>query len=113
MNRETKTIHTPKANAKIEIKTYLTGRERRQLTDVYLKKGLDINPDTHEVKGVNAELINEAQNTAWEIVVVSIDGETTDIINKILDMHSLDTEFITAEVNKITENKDFEEKKTI
>lgn len=111
MNRETKTIETPIGHNKVEIKTYLTGRERRRLTDVYLESGIDVNADTHEIKGLKADLINKAQNVAWEVVVVSIDGSTENIIDTILDMRSEDTEFIVTEVNKITSNTSFEEKK--
>jgi len=112
MDRTTKTFTTPFSNQKIEIKTYLTGREKRQITGVYLNNNLEVNKDTQNIKGISGDMIDKAQDLALEIIVVSIDDSKEDIINKILDMREVDFNAVVEEVDLITLNKDFTEKKT-
>lgn len=113
MHRTTKTFNTPFANQIIEIKTYITGREKRQINGVYLNNNLEVNKDTQDIKGINGDMIDKAQDLALEIIVVSIDGSVEDIINKILDMREVDFSAVVQEVDAVTNNKDFTEKKTI
>lgn len=113
MNRETTTFETPISKDKVEIKTYLTGRERRALTDVYLQSGVDFNAETQDVKGIKPDIINKAQDVAWLNVVVSINGSTENIVDTILDMRSEDFNFVTNKVNEVTADLSFEQKKTI
>lgn len=112
MNRETKIIETPIGKHKIEIKTYLTGREKRAITNVYLESGIEVSPDSESVKGITPEFIDKAQDLAWNTIVCSIDGNAENIVNTILDMRIEDYEFVVSEVNKITTGSSFEEKKT-
>lgn len=112
MNRETTTITTPVSKQVVVINTYLTGREKRQLTNVFLQGDLKFNADSKNVTGINYALIDKEQDLAWSLVVVSIDGVTEGIVEKILDMRSQDYDFIVAEVNKVTKDTSFEEKKT-
>jgi len=113
MNRETTSFETPIGKHKVTIKTFLNGRERRALTNVYLSGELEMNTDGQTIKGVKAELIDKAQNLAWETVIVSINESTENIVETILDMHSDDYEFVIKQVNAITTSKEFEQKKTI
>jgi hypothetical protein len=113
MDRETTTITTPVGKQTLVLKTYLTGREKRDLTNVYLSGKIDFNAETQDVKGIDAGIIDKAQNLAWQTVVVSIDGKTENVVDTILDMRSDDFDFVVAEVNKITSPKITEEKKTI
>jgi hypothetical protein len=120
MNRETKTIKTPTGH-EVVLNAYVTGRERRALTNVYLSGGLDFNFDSKNVKGLDATLIDKAQNLAWNTVVVSFngkkdgdvfEGKAFSIVDAILDLPDVDTQFIIKAVNEITSDKDFEQKKT-
>lgn len=120
--RETKTITTPISADTIVIKTYLTGREKRALTNVFLQEGLDFNAETKNVKGLNAKLIDQNQDLGWKTVIVSIngkqdgaqeDGKTFSLVEAVLDMRSEDFDFITDQVNEIIKDRSFEEKKTI
>lgn len=112
MQRETKTFETLIGKNQVEIKTYLTGREKRALTNVFLTSELNFDPDNGSVKGMNAELIDKAQDLAWQTVIVSIDGSNENIVDKILDMRVEDYNQVIEEVNKITSVKQSEEKKT-
>lgn len=113
MNRETQTITTPVSKQEVVINTYLTGREKRQLQNVFLQGDLAFNPDSKNVTGINFSLIDKEQDLAWSLVVVSIDGSKEDVVTKILDMRAEDYDFIVANVNAIRKDKNFEEKKTI
>ncbi len=109
MNRETKKITTPIGNQVIEIKTYITGREKRDITNIYLSGNLDFNADTQSIKGINAGLADKAQDLALQTIVVSIDGNAEGIVEQILNMRSEDTDFIFKAIDEVQRG----EKKTI
>lgn len=95
---ETKEIITPVGQHKIVLKSWLTGREKRLiqsvlLSDVNLKEG------KYEIIG---DKLTEMQDRTIETIVVSVDGSSDKNLEKILDMHSADFDFVLAEINKIT-----------
>ena len=107
--RETKIIKTPSGIA-VELKTYLIGREKRDLSSAFLGAGINFSVDSQEVKGIDAAAINKAQEIAWRTVVVSIDGkkdgdEGFDLVNAILDMRGEDYDAVVAGVNEVTTEK--------
>ena len=115
MNEHTE-ITTPVGNHKVVLKAWLTGREQRKLTSVFLK---DINikaggapGQLPSMEGLKGSIIEEAENLYLETVVVSINGSKEKIVDTILDMHKKDYQFIVSEVNKVAKDEDFEEKKT-
>jgi len=110
--RETKVIITPAGKHEVEVKTYLTGREKRALTNIYLKGNLSFNMEDKDVKGFQGDVIEQAENLAWQTVVVSINHKPENIIETILDMRAEDYQFIVKAVNEIIADKDFTEKKT-
>ena len=112
MERETKTFITPISKQTVVIKTYLTGREKRALTNIFLQGDLNFNAETKNVSGLDFTLVDTQQDLAFNTVIVSIDGVTTDIANKVLDMRSEDFDAVVAEVNGIKADTSFEEKKT-
>ena len=111
MDREIKTIKTPIDGHEVAIKTYLTGREKRALTSVFLKGGLSFDI-SGEIKGLQGSIYEEAENLLFQTIVVSIDGKAEDIVNTILNMRAEDYQFIVNEVNKVSKDATFEEKKT-
>jgi len=104
MNRETIKVITPIGKQEIELKAWLTGREKREITNLFLEKAQIGETGLSGIK-IDSEIINRAQDKAFETVVVSIDGKTEGILEKILDMRSEDFEFLVNEVNKITGGK--------
>lgn len=112
MDRETKTIVTPRSNQTIVAKTYLTGREKRSLVNIYLQGNLNFNTDTKNISGIDNKLIDMEQDLSFETIIVSVDGSTEKIVDTILDMHSEDFEFVKSYVESVKTDKDFEEKKT-
>ena len=117
MERETKTIVTPIGKNQIVILTYLTGREKRLLTNIYLEEKLNYDSENKRVEGISPAAINRAQDVAWKTVIQSFDGKKDgvndfSVVNAVLDLRSEDYNFVVKEVNDITADKEFEQKKT-
>lgn len=107
MERETTKITTPDSKQVIELKTYLIGREKRALQNVFLGENLSIATDGASMTGIDAKTIEKAQELAWQTVIVSIDGvtDTSTFVETILNMKGQDYDFIVAAVNKLTTEK--------
>lgn len=105
--RETKTITTPKGIA-VELYTYLTGRERRDMQGVFLKdvELANITGDTPEFKGFKASALTEAQDYLLKTIIVSVGGSSADCLNAVLNMEADEYEYVLAEVNKVTGDMD-------
>lgn len=106
---ETKIVETPVGKNKVELKSFITGREKRALKGVFLK-GMKVEMEGDKAKSspVDMEkLTNDAEDIALTTIIVSIDGVKEKIIDKILDMNSKDYDFVVEEVNKITKDNDF------
>ena len=103
---ETKTIETPIGKQKVELKCWLTGRDRRAIDSVFyedVKIGMvDNKPD---VDGFKGSLINKAQDRLLEVIVVSVDGVTEGCLDKVLEMREDDFNFVLKEVEEITKKK--------
>jgi hypothetical protein len=116
--RETKEVITPVEKHTLVLNTYITGREKRQLQNVYLEgKGIDFNADQKTVTGLRADLVDKATDLAWRIIVVSFDGKKDgvdgfNVVDAILDLRAEDYNFVVATVNDTVTDKDFQEKKT-
>lgn len=113
MERETKKIITPSEKV-VELKTYLTAGEAKELSLVFLKgMKLDYDAETKKpiVKDISGSLINEAENRAIELIVVSFDESNENILGRLLELKSTEFDFVMEEINKIT--KPIDEKKTI
>ncbi len=109
MNRETISVTTP-AGAAIVLNAYVTGREKRAITNIFFQKELS-----------EAAQYNQAEDMALKTVIVSIDGKkdgdqvdgkTYSIVDAVLSMKASESKFILAEVNKVSSEKSTEEKKT-
>ena len=106
MPRETKVIETPLEKDKVELKVWITGREKRELRNIFLEN-VKFNENKPESIGNSADIINQAENKAIETVVVSVNEDSKDILNKILEMKAKDYDFVIREINKITKEEDF------
>jgi hypothetical protein len=102
MERETKKINID--GNELEFKTYLTGGEAREIEGVYLE-GMQVSVDETGktiIPNVDAGLARKAQDKTIEILVVSVNGEKDDIINKILDLKKDTFDNIIQELNIIS-----------
>lgn len=110
MDRETKTIQTPNGH-EVVLKAWINGRETQEIENLVYKnfdiQGIRDNPNFK----LNTAFLTEQTNKALELVVVSIDGKTENILEEILKWKAKDYKFVVSEVNKVIEGLD-EEKKT-
>lgn len=111
MDRDTLTITTPVANKVVVLKSYITGREKRALTNIFLTGELQFSTDAKDIKGLKAGLVEQAEDLAFRTVIVSIDGKTEDIVNSVLNLPAQDYSYIVKAVNDITADKKGEEVK--
>jgi NAD-dependent SIR2 family protein deacetylase len=90
-NRETKKVITPVDKHEVVLKSFLTGREKREFTN---------NPDEgFEMIGIR-------------VVVISVNGKTDKISDAILDMHGKDYDFVLNEMAEIINDSSFLVQKT-
>ena len=107
INRETIEIETPNKH-KVVLKSWLTGREKRGLKKPLMNRmKLDI-----EGKGVLedahlGELYEEMEDLTIKAVVVSVDGDTENVVEKVLNLKEEDYDFVLAEIDKIVKKEHF------
>lgn len=111
MEREYKTIKTPVQGDTIQLKTWLTAREKREIQNVYFQDVAFKQGGDYEIQ---ANKVNEAQDKTIQMTVESINSTIKDknlILEYVLDeMRSKDFEFLLSEIEKIT-STDVEDKK--
>ena len=105
---ESKIIITPISKQKVEIKSWITGREKRELRSIFLKEmNFGMAGGEAEIKEMKGDIVDKAEDKAIETVIVSVDGKKENVVDSILAMNSKDSDFVIAEVNKITKDTDF------
>lgn len=107
---ETKVIVTPVDKYNVEIKEWITGKEKRILKKSYFEQlNLNISGKKEDIEGkVNPiEIMEKQEDAAINLIVVSINGEKEDILGKILDMKSKDYSFVIEELKKVYGDQDF------
>lgn len=95
----------------VRLNEYITGREKRALTNVFLTGDLTFSANAEQVKGLKGSMVEMAEDLAIRSVVVSVDGKTDDIVNEVLNLHAEDYAFVIREINKITADLKGEEVK--
>lgn len=112
MEREYKEITTPVSGQKLKLKSWLTGRERREIKAILLQ---DVKIEASEKSesgnetekttasyAVGGGVLQRMQDKAFETVIVSIDGSPEDVVNKVLDMREQDFNFVVKEIDAVT-----------
>jgi len=104
---ETKNIKTPIDKHDVVLKAWITGRDKRTLRNIFLG-GMKIgNSGQAESKAEPSKLIEEAEDRAMELIVVSVNGKKEKVIDAILAMKAQDYDFVIAEINKVHREEDF------
>ena len=102
MERETKKITTPIDKHEVEILAWLTGGEKRKITNFLLNnQSLEMAGAAQNFK-IDSEIINKSQDTAFETIIVNINGVKENVVQNVLDMKSKDFDFVVKEINKVT-----------
>ena len=102
--RETKEFTTP-AGHKVVLRTYLTGREANELKAVMFS-ALKMNMEDAQSGKVNVidvpgTFLVDQERKALGFLVVSVDGDATAPVDKLLDLPSAEYEAVVKEVNAI------------
>lgn len=102
-------IVTPVGKHKVELKTWITGRESMKLNQAMMKH-MKVNQDSLkqigqeskiEIESVDLPNLTAELNTASiEIYVVSVDGNKENVLDIVLDMLEEDYNFVLAEIEK-------------
>ena len=103
-NRETKEIQI--GDHKVVLKTYATGREYNEIQKVVFGSAkINIVGGAPQFNSVSAEIAIESDKKAIEMLVVSIDGKTENILDTILDLRQDVYAKVVEEVNDILGKK--------
>lgn len=104
-NRETKKITTP-TGVELVVYSYATGREVRAIENKYYSKAkLDVVAGQPKITDMDLSATHEVEKEMITTLVVSINNDTVDILNKVLDLRQVDFEFVISELNEITKKK--------
>ena len=98
--RETREIKTPTDGYIVVIKTYLTGREYREIENVFLMQTKMNTPGQVETN-IDGSVIKKAEDKLIEQAVISVNGETKNILNIILDFKNQDFSFVIKTLNEM------------
>ncbi len=100
-NRTTHEITTPSGKA-VTLKSYLTARERNELRAVFLSN-VSTDPANLQPKiaDLSGELLERAERKILELAVVAYDGNSENVIERLLDGSPEDYDFVVVESNKI------------
>jgi len=110
-HRETRKIILSN-NTEIEIFTYITGGEKRKITEI-LVGNLSANTKGETTGEIPVSLVYKANDEALKMLVVSVGGSKENVINLINSLRAKDYDHLLMEINKISNDTDFVEKKTI
>lgn len=104
MERETKTITTPKGKHKIILKTWLTGGERREIINLYVEN----RDEGEKVKNVP---INKIQDKIIEMNIVSVNDKKENFVEDVVNMHESDYYFILGQIDEVRIEEDKKKEK--
>lgn len=89
---------------KIIMKPFITGREKRSISEKYIQAA--VIDDQGKLKLGSPDIqLNAATDQAILVTVISVDGNSDDIINRVLNLPSRDMIEVVERMNEITDNK--------
>lgn len=104
----TKKFKTPVDEHEVEIRLWLTARQRRDIDGILRSQAkLD---EKGKAVSIGASILDEMQDKLLQTMIVSVDGNKDDILNRVLELKETDFNFIVKEINEVTESS--EEKKS-
>lgn len=90
----------------VELKEFITGKEKRYISDAFLEDA-EINSDG--TFKMTPGKMHSAEDRAIEVIVLSVDGDgvnkETTVLEQVLEMRSEDFVEVVKAINEITENK--------
>ena len=103
-------IETPIKKHKVELRDWITGREKEEIdkpmTSIKVSVGGEQRVSSSKEVDIG-EITRQVKETSIRTVVVSIDGEKDDLVNKVYDMPVADFNFVVDKVEAIVQGRDF------
>lgn len=111
---EQKTIITPIDKHEVVVKLDIRGRDERKMNvGKLMQRAMKMNGIAGQ-KQMNVQLTGEvfeqAEDAMISILIASIDGTNTNILERVLDMKGKDYNFVIDELKKVRDGEDFLEK---
>lgn len=106
MERETTTIKTPLSGIEVVLKAYLTGREKRDITNASIPAKINYAGASESIDDIDlVSIMNAGENAVLKNIILSIGGNTDSatFVDTVLDMRSEDSDFILEEVKKVAD----------
>lgn len=104
-------IVTPIGKSKVVLKDWITGKDS-QAIDSAMFAGVGTSVDGKKLQPkLSDTMIADQENASIRAVVVSVDGNETNVVDAILAMRSADYKFVLAEVDKVINEDGIDEKK--
>lgn len=98
-------------NHTVVLRDYLTGREKRSIKNaLWGGKNMTIKDGKGESDPVPMEDMDASTDKTIELMVVSIDGSSENILDTVLDMHSNDYDELMDKIEEITKPVEKEKK---
>lgn len=109
-DRPTKEIKTPIQGKSVILKEWITGREQEYIQEpiisaASIKAGVGGGQAAAELSGFKSSAITESSHHAIETVVVLVEGNETDVLKSVLDMHVQDYDFVMEAINEVIKKK--------
>jgi hypothetical protein len=104
MERENKDITTPNGT-KVVLRSYLTGREAASIKNLMLSSlkmtMSDVDSKKLDMGGLTGDVLAQQERKTLEYLLVSIDGDTENPVEKLLDMPSSEYDAVLKAVQNI------------
>lgn len=101
--KETIELKLPVSGKVAVLRGYITGRIDQQIQGVFLEEtAIEADSKGSQSVKMKASLTQLANNKAIELIVLSIDGNTDNILDQVLDLHSDDYKAVIAKVNEVS-----------
>ena len=113
-DRETHEIITPLKGHKVVLRSWITGRESQKI-DNAMVQGIGVTQQGKKQQltpQIKEAALSAQENAAIESIVVSVDGNSNDVLNRVLDMRKQDYQAVVDEVERVVDG-DLDEKKEI
>jgi len=108
MERKTIKIKTKESGIEVEYKSFITGGEMREITNIFLgdaevslgAKG------TTSMNSIKANVMVEAQDKTFEMMIVSIGGKTENVVEEMKKLPLKDFDEIAKVLTEMTSPKE-------
>lgn len=97
---------TTKGGHRVVLKTYATGRESAEIQAVFMRSAkYHLEGNEMKMDGFDPSVTIEANGKSFELLVVSVDGETDDIENRVYNLPTEDCDDVLAAIEEATGKK--------